>query len=35
MSRTGQVLVAAAVAKELGVLDIDGSSPPVLTLADI
>lgn len=35
MSLTGQVLVAAAVAKELGVLDIDGSSPPVLTLADI
>lgn len=35
MARTGQVLVAAAVAKEFGVLDIDGSSPPVLTLADI
>ncbi len=35
MARTGQVLVAAAVAKEFGVLDIDGSSPPALTLADI
>jgi dehydrogenase/reductase SDR family protein 1 len=35
MARTGQVLIAAAVAKEFGVLDIDGSSPPALTLADI
>jgi hypothetical protein len=35
MSRTGQVLVGAAVAKEFGVLDIDGSSPPALTLADL
>lgn len=35
MARTGQVLVAAAVAKEFGVLDIDGSSPPALTPADI
>ena len=35
MERTGQVLVAAAVAKEFGVLDVDGTSPPVLTLADI
>jgi NAD(P)-dependent dehydrogenase (short-subunit alcohol dehydrogenase family) len=35
MARTGQVLVAAAVAKELGVLDIDGSSPPALALADL
>lgn len=35
MARTGHVLVAAAVAKEFGVLDIDGSSPPALTLADI
>ena len=35
LARTGQVLVAAAVAKVLGVLDIDGSSPPALTLADI
>ncbi|MFF2028756.1 SDR family NAD(P)-dependent oxidoreductase [Arthrobacter sp. NPDC058192] len=35
MARTGQVLIAAAVAKEFGVLDIDGSSPPVLTFADI
>ncbi|MFE4541148.1 SDR family NAD(P)-dependent oxidoreductase [Arthrobacter sp. NPDC056727] len=35
MARTGRVLVAAAVAKEFGVLDIDGSSPPALTLDDI
>ncbi|SDK95017.1 SDR family NAD(P)-dependent oxidoreductase [Arthrobacter sp. ok362] len=35
LTRTGQVLIAAAVAKELGVLDIDGSSPPALTLGDI
>ncbi|MFP3462962.1 SDR family NAD(P)-dependent oxidoreductase [Arthrobacter globiformis] len=35
MARTGQVLVAAAVAKEFGVVDVDGSSPPALTLADI
>ncbi|CAI3803911.1 hypothetical protein [Pseudarthrobacter sp. MM222] len=35
MARTGQVLVAAAVAKEFGVLDIDGSSPPALTLENI
>jgi NAD(P)-dependent dehydrogenase (short-subunit alcohol dehydrogenase family) len=35
MTWTGQVLVAAAVAKEFGVLDIDGSSPPALTLEDI
>jgi dehydrogenase/reductase SDR family protein 1 len=35
ISRTGQVLVAAAVAKEFGVLDTDGSSPPALTLADM
>jgi dehydrogenase/reductase SDR family protein 1 len=35
MSRTGQVLVAAAVAREFDVLDIDGSSPPALALEDI
>ena len=35
MARTGQVLVAAAVTKEFGVLDIDGSSPPALTLEDL
>jgi len=34
-ARTGQVLVAAAVARELGVLDIDGASPPVLNLSDV
>ena len=31
----GQVLVAAAVAKEFGVLDIDGKFPPALTLGEI
>ena len=35
MARMGRVLVAAAVAKELGILDVDGSSPPALTLEDI
>lgn len=35
MERTGRVLIAAAVAKEFGVLDIDGSSPPALSLGDI
>jgi NAD(P)-dependent dehydrogenase (short-subunit alcohol dehydrogenase family) len=35
IARTGQVLVAAAVAKDFGVLDIDGNSPPALTLADL
>ncbi|HLZ82793.1 MAG TPA: SDR family NAD(P)-dependent oxidoreductase [Caulobacteraceae bacterium] len=32
MSRTGQVLVAAAVARELGVVDVDGRSPEPLSL---
>ena len=32
---TGQVLVAAAVAKEYGFTDIDGKSPRPLTLADV
>ena len=32
MDRTGKVLVAAAVARELGVVDIDGRSPAPLTL---
>jgi dehydrogenase/reductase SDR family member 1 len=35
LSRTGKVLVAAAVASELGVTDVDGSQPPILTLSDI
>ncbi|MFE4834618.1 SDR family NAD(P)-dependent oxidoreductase [Arthrobacter sp. NPDC056691] len=35
LARTGQVLVAAAVAKELGIVDVDGTSPPALSLADI
>ena len=34
MLRTGRVLVAAQVARELGVRDIDGSSPRPLSLAD-
>jgi NAD(P)-dependent dehydrogenase (short-subunit alcohol dehydrogenase family) len=33
MARSGQVLVAAAVARELGVADTDGSQPEPLTLA--
>jgi len=32
LARTGQVLVSAAVARELGVVDIDGKSPIPLTL---
>ena len=32
MRRTGQVLVAAAVARELGVVDVDGSSPDPLSV---
>ncbi len=32
MARTGQVLVTAAVARELGVTDIDGKTPAPLTL---
>ena len=35
IKRTGRVLVAAAVAAELGVTDIDGSSPRALTIADV
>ena len=35
MSRTGQVLVAAKVARELGVRDIDGKSPEPLVLSNI
>jgi dehydrogenase/reductase SDR family protein 1 len=35
MQRTGQVLVASAVAAELGIRDIDGRAPPALTLADV
>jgi dehydrogenase/reductase SDR family member 1 len=31
---SGQVLVAAALAREYGVVDVDGSSPEPLTLAD-
>jgi dehydrogenase/reductase SDR family protein 1 len=35
MDRTGQVLVAAALARELGVTDVDGRKPEPLSLADI
>jgi NAD(P)-dependent dehydrogenase (short-subunit alcohol dehydrogenase family) len=35
MERTGSVLVAAAVAVELGVTDIDGRQPRALTLDDV
>ena len=35
MDRTGKVLVAAAVAREMGVLDIDGRSPIPLTLETV
>jgi dehydrogenase/reductase SDR family member 1 len=33
LERSGQVLVAAAVAAELGVRDVDGKQPRPLTLA--
>jgi dehydrogenase/reductase SDR family protein 1 len=33
--RTGRVLVAAAVAIELGVTDVDGKQPKPLTIADV
>jgi dehydrogenase/reductase SDR family protein 1 len=35
MSRTGNVLVAAALAKEYGFTDIDGRQPGPLTLSDV
>ena len=35
MRHTGQVLVAAAVAKDYGVTDVDGKSPRPLTIADV
>jgi NAD(P)-dependent dehydrogenase (short-subunit alcohol dehydrogenase family) len=34
-ARSGQVLVAAAVAREYGLTDVDGKSPRPLTLADV
>jgi NAD(P)-dependent dehydrogenase (short-subunit alcohol dehydrogenase family) len=34
MSRSGQILVAAALAQEYGFTDVDGTSPRPLTLAD-
>ena len=34
LSRAGEVLIAAAIASELGVTDVDGSQPPVLTISD-
>ena len=35
MSRTGQVLVVAALARQYGFVDVDGQSPRPLTLADV
>ena len=35
LRHTGQVLVAAALAKEYGFTDIDGTTPRPLTLADV
>lgn len=35
MAKTGKILVAAAVAREYGFTDIDGTSPRPLTLADV
>lgn len=35
MSKSGQILVAAAIAQEYGFTDVDGSSPRPLTLADV
>jgi hypothetical protein len=34
MRRTGQVLVAAAIAEEYGLSDVDGRKPRPLTLAE-
>jgi hypothetical protein len=34
MEKTGKVLVAASLAKEYGFTDIDGKTPPPLTLDD-
>jgi hypothetical protein len=35
LSRTGRALVAAAVAAEYGLTDIDGKRPQALTLKDV
>jgi NAD(P)-dependent dehydrogenase (short-subunit alcohol dehydrogenase family) len=35
LRHTGKVLVAAALAKEYGFTDIDGTTPRALTLADV
>jgi dehydrogenase/reductase SDR family member 1 len=35
MTRTGSVLVAASIAADLGVTDIDGRAPRALTIADV
>jgi hypothetical protein len=35
MRRSGQVLVAAALAREYGFTDVDGRQPRPLTLADV
>jgi len=35
LRHTGQVLVAATVAKDYGFTDVDGKSPRPLTIADV
>jgi hypothetical protein len=35
MKRTGQALVAASIAAEFGVTDIDGRAPRALTITDV
>jgi NAD(P)-dependent dehydrogenase (short-subunit alcohol dehydrogenase family) len=35
LRRTGTIVVAAALARELGFTDVDGKSPRPLTLADV
>jgi hypothetical protein len=35
LQRTGSVAVAAALAREYGVIDVDGRSPRPLTLAEV
>jgi dehydrogenase/reductase SDR family member 1 len=35
MKRSGRALIAASIAAELGVMDIDGSSPRALTIVDV
>jgi hypothetical protein len=35
MKRSGSVLVAASIAAEFGIKDIDGRAPKALTIADV